>query len=265
MAEESSQAGASGEIEAGTGAVAAPEAAPDAAAEQAGSIVERGLEFFQAGGPVVMILLVMSVAALTIVIVKLRQFRAARVDTTNPSEEALALYRAGDAKRALAIAEASPDPVSRTLALAIRGRARRDLDDRQVREEAVRFGGDLLEGLRSYMRPLEFVGSTAPLLGLFGTVLGMIEAFRQMEGAGSRVDPSVLSGGIWEALLTTAVGLAVAIPVVAVQQWFERRVERAAHRMDSIVTRVFTPDLAQTHTVDTDHEPASLRAAAAGE
>jgi biopolymer transport protein ExbB len=52
------------------------------------------------------------------------------------------------------------------------------------------------------------------LLGLFGTVLGMVEAFRQLELAGSQVDPAVLSGGIWQALLTTAVGLAVAIPAV---------------------------------------------------
>ena len=114
-----------------------------------------------------------------------------------------------------------------------------------MREEALRFGGDALESLRAGFRPLEVIASLAPLLGLFGTVLGMIEAFHQLELAGSEVDPAILSGGIWEALLTTAVGLAVAIPVVAALSWMERRVERLAHQMTSITTSVFTVDLSE--------------------
>jgi biopolymer transport protein ExbB len=68
----------------------------------------------------------------------------------------------------------------------------------------------------------------------------MITAFQQMEGAGAQVDPSVLSGGIWQALLTTAVGIAVAIPVIAMHAWLERKVERVAHNMNDSVTQVFT-------------------------
>jgi biopolymer transport protein ExbB len=99
---------------------------------------------------------------------------------------------------------------------------------------------DQLSKLRSYLRPLEIIATLSPLLGLLGTVLGMITAFQQMEGAGNQVDPSVLSGGIWQALLTTAVGLAVAIPVVTLQSWLERKVERIAHNMNDAVTQVFT-------------------------
>jgi len=105
----------------------------------------------------------------------------------------------------------------------------------------------------------------APLLGLFGTVLGMIEAFRKLAEAGNQVNPAILSGGIWEALLTTAVGLAVAIPVVVLCNWFERRVERVGHEMESLVTQVFTQDLSQdliVTGVDT-HDSASLRLASA--
>ena len=97
------------------------------------------------------------------------------------------------------------------LGCAIRGSLRRDLSEAMVREEVARLAGDRLEGLRAYLRPLEVIAGVAPLLGLFGTVLGMISAFQQLEQAGSQVNPAVLSGGIWEALLTTAVGLAVAI------------------------------------------------------
>lgn len=92
----------------------------------------------------------------------------------------------------------------------------------------------------------------SPLLGLLGTVLGMIEAFRQLASSGSQVDPSVLSGGIWQALLTTAAGLSVAIPVVLLHSWLERRVERCAHRMEDAVTRIFTRSLNEPM-----HEPSA--------
>ena len=93
------------------------------------------------------------------------------------------------------------------------------------------------------------IASLSPLLGLLGTVLGMIEAFQQMEAAGSQVDPSILSGGIWQALLTTAVGLAVAIPVVIMHGFFERKCDRIAFLLDDALTRVFTlkPDFLSEH------------------
>ena len=63
--------------------------------------------------------------------------------------------------------------------------------------------------MRSHLRVMEVIANLAPLIALLGTVLGMIEAFQAMELAGKQVDPSVLSGSIWEALLTTAVGLII--------------------------------------------------------
>ncbi len=68
----------------------------------------------------------------------------------------------------------------------------------------------------------------------------MILAFQQMELAGSQIDPSVLSGGIWQALLTTAVGLGVAIPAVVAHNWLDRKTERVAVLINDGVTQVFT-------------------------
>jgi biopolymer transport protein ExbB len=85
--------------------------------------------------------------------------------------------------------------------------------------------GDLERGFRL----LDSITQTAPLLGLFGTVLGMIDAFRSLQTAGAAVDPSLLAGGIWVALLTTAVGLGIAMPTGLALTWFEARV--AADRM----------------------------------
>jgi biopolymer transport protein ExbB len=231
-------------------------------------VIDGLRELLVAGGPVVAILLVMSVVALAIVFVKLWQFRSARLGDRNTARNALDLYRSGQAERALAQLKGARNPVAQVLARAIRGRLR-GVDDDKVREEVLRYGGEVLDALRALFRPLEVIASLAPLLGLFGTVLGMIEAFRRLSEAGNRVDPSILSGGIWEALLTTAVGLAVAIPVVAVLNWLERRVERVASDLDSIVTQVFTEDLSEeseslngTPTDEGRHGPTRLHTAA---
>lgn len=194
------------------------------------------------GGPVVLLLLVMSVLALTIIIAKAWHLRHLGARDAAQSEAALALFRGGEAGRAIELLEDAEGPVSAMVWHAIQGR-RLPASDAMIREEIERLGLGILSGLRGWLKPLEVIASLAPLLGLFGTVLGMIEAFRQMEAAGNQVNPSVLSGGIWEALLTTAVGLAVAIPAVAALNWLERRVERTAQQMDDMVTRVFTDDL----------------------
>jgi len=191
---------------------------------------------------VVMLLLGLSVIALTLVLVKLYQFQRARLWRREPARQALALWQQGEVDEALAVADASANPSAQALARAIRG-VRRGLPEAIVREEVLRYGSDALFQLRRGFRPLEVIGSLAPLLGLLGTVLGMIEAFRQLEAAGNKVNPAILSGGIWEALLTTAVGLCVAIPVVAVLNWLERKVDHLAHEMDNGVTQVFTEDL----------------------
>jgi biopolymer transport protein ExbB len=80
--------------------------------------------------------------------------------------------------------------------------------------------------------------TAAPLLGLLGTVLGMIEAFRQMQAAGSRVDPSQLAGGIWEALLTTAAGMVVALVAIVCLSILESLAERQTARAERSVNDI---------------------------
>ena len=223
----------------------------------------------ESGGPVVAILLAMSVVALAIVLAKLWQFRQARLGDRRTARAALGLYKAGRGEEALVLLSGAANPVAWVLGLAIRGQMR-GVAEGKLREELIRCGSDALESLRGLMRPLEVIASLAPLLGLFGTVLGMIEAFRQLSEAGNQVDPSILSGGIWEALLTTAVGLAVAIPAVVAQNWLERRVDRVAFELDNIVTQVFTEDLSEEPGIRVEprkeartHAAASIRTAVA--
>ena len=91
------------------------------------------------------------------------------------------------------------------------------------------------------------IKSLAPLLGLFGTVLGMIEAFQAMQAAGSSVDPSTLAGGIWAALLTTAAGLAVAMPTSLILTWFEARLNADRVAANALLARIFAPNQLALH------------------
>ncbi len=228
-------------------------------------LVERLQEILALGGPVAIILAGTSVVALAIILAKFWQFHSIQIDRLQAPQKALELYRAGHTQEALTAAGKSRNPVASTMACAIRGRLR-SLPEESVREEALRHGTARLESMRSGFRALEVIASLAPLLGLFGTVLGMIEAFREMEQAGNQVNPAVLSGGVWAALLTTALGLGVAMPVVVVLAWLERRVERLAHAMGHIVTGVFTVDLSDDSGPDesVQYRPAHIRATVAG-
>ncbi|QUX97543.1 MotA/TolQ/ExbB proton channel family protein [Marinomonas sp. CT5] len=218
------------------------------------SVQQKIVDFLQVGGPVVWILMVFSVVALTIVLLKLWQLSSLRAESLKTSNLALEQWRnENDAENALEqLNEKRPIDalVAYTMRALLAGNTQVDL----IREEAERRAMNQLNQLRSYLRPLEIIATLSPLLGLLGTVLGMITAFQQMEGAGSQVDPSVLSGGIWQALLTTAVGLAVAIPVVTLQSWLERKVERIAHNMNDAVTQVFTSKQAKQLAKKADEE-----------
>lgn len=96
---------------------------------------------------------------------------------------------------------------------------------------ASRCGSEELLKMERGFRTLSVLGNTAPLLGLLGTIIGMIKAFMVIEVAGGKVDAQVLAGGIWEAMLTTGVGLAVAIPILLLLHMLESNADKRAHGM----------------------------------
>lgn len=203
------------------------------------SVLERMQEFMLVGGPVVWVLMAFSIIALSIVLIKLWQFAVLRPESQRDVQQSLTLWRDGEYEEAQRILKGKR-PVSELVLIAMRGLSSAQTDMNLLKDELERVAALRLNQLRALLRPLEVIATLSPLLGLLGTVLGMIGAFQQMEAAGNQVDPSVLSGGIWQALLTTAVGLVVAIPVVAIHSWLERKVERVAALMGDSVTQVFT-------------------------
>lgn len=90
----------------------------------------------------------------------------------------------------------------------------------------------------------------APLPGLFCAVLGMIDAFRAMQAAGQDADPSVLAGGIWVALTTTAAGCALAMPVTLVLSWLKGRVAAERRLPQALIEGALAPGMTEAGAID---------------
>lgn len=181
------------------------------------SLSDAATRLAELGGPVVLLLGAISILAMAVVVYKLWQFAASGVGRHTHLREAIAAWdrRASDAARENLAASRS------YLRDVIQLGMDCDVDAGRLEAEAEERFARLERGFRL----LDTVAQIAPLLGLFGTVLGMISAFQALQEAGAAVDPSALAGGIWVALLTTAVGLAVAIPTSMLLNWFEARID----------------------------------------
>ncbi|SOE18870.1 biopolymer transport protein ExbB [Hoeflea halophila] len=175
-------------------------------------------QFVDIGGPVVVLLLILSVIALSVALFKLWQFKSLRLGTEKGLHTIISL--AVRLKRQHAGRSPSRGDLEDVLAVAANA---------QIKQ------------LQRGFRVLDTIAQIAPLIGLFGTVLGMITAFQALQQSGNSVDPSILAGGIWVALLTTAVGLAVAMPTSIALTYFESRVERHQTAIEAAVTRILNP------------------------
>lgn len=182
------------------------------------SLVAPLLQVARLGGPVVVLLLGIAVLTLAVMLYKGWQFQAAGVGRHRALSAAVEAWAAGDRAGARRALERSTSYLKPVVEMSL---AAAPEDAQRLRAEAeIRFAR-----LERGLRLLDSVAQLTPLLGLFGTVLGMINAFRALQEAGARVDPSLLAGGIWVALLTTAVGLAIAMPTALVLSWFDGRMD----------------------------------------
>ncbi|RFC63328.1 MotA/TolQ/ExbB proton channel family protein [Fulvimarina endophytica] len=197
-------------------------------------------DLYELGGAVTLILLFLSVISLATFLLKIWQFAAAGVGRRGTSKKAVDRFVDGQERDALTIAQGGCSPVAVVVAAAIRGILFRPDARADVEEDVQRIAQERLHRLTAGLRLLEAIAQIAPLLGLFGTVLGMIEAFQAMQGAGSNIDPSQLAGGIWVALLTTAVGLAVAMPTQLAVTWLDSRIENERVGMETALAAIFT-------------------------
>ena len=186
------------------------------------------------GGPVIVILLAASVYVLAVALFKIWQFRVAAVGRHSALRKAVRAWDQGDQGAAMSALSRSKSYLVPVLEMAFE--SEQDDNDRLISEAEARF-----TKLESGLRSLENIAQLAPLLGLFGTVLGMIEAFQALQAAGSQVDPSILAGGIWVALMTTAAGLAVAMPTSVIHSWLEGRMDAERGIADRAIQTTLRP------------------------
>ena len=190
---------------------------------------QAGWAFLHKGGSLMYLLLLCSVLVLSITLERWVRIRRARTNTEalfGPVED---MISQDDMAGAYAHLRFFRGPLAAVLRAVLESRSREKAD---LEEAALMEARRELRLLNLRLPALSLLAGLAPLLGLLGTVIGMIKAFQQVAEAQGAVNPSMLANGIWEALLTTGAGLSVAIPAVIFHHALDQRVKRCAFEMD---------------------------------
>ena len=145
------------------------------------------------------VLLVLSVIATAIIVLKATELLRLRLAAHGMLDEVSGLLADDREAEARELLAASHHPIARAVRTALAVATDVHVGAAAAQAEVQRVGSAEVRALESWLRGLSAIGHLSPLLGLLGTVLGMIAAFMSIENAGPRVDPTVLSGGIWEA------------------------------------------------------------------
>ena len=216
-------------------------AAPVAAEPSFSETLRGGLELLFLGGWSMVPILLLSVVMVWIVWERFRALRRAKGDPDTLARNVADYVQAGDVPSAIAYCRERDSPASRILQ---RGLERLGRPINEIKETVHEAGRREAFSLEKRMDLLASVAAIAPMLGFLGTVTGMIAAFRQIQAYEGLVNPSLLAGGIWEALVTTAAGLAVGLLALFAYNLLVGRITRLVHEMERVTSDFI--DLLQT-------------------
>jgi biopolymer transport protein ExbB len=190
-------------------------------------------EIFQAGGILMYPIALCSFILVVFVFERTISLRRPRVIPAPFVKRFMHQLREGqlDRDQALQLCEENKSPVADVFAGAVRKWGRPSVEVEQAILDA---GERAVNGLRRYVRVFNAVATVTPLLGLLGTVFGMIRTFNAVAGQGAMGNPTLLASGISEALLTTAAGLTVAIPALTCYLYFISRVDQLVIDLDAL-------------------------------
>ena len=181
------------------------------------------------------VILIASAVAVIVVVERMLHFHRAQINSTEFLNGVRTVLKRDNVVEALAICDATPGPVARLVKVAILNRDR----GREGVREALEDAGFLeVPRLETKLNLIATIAQISPLLGLLGTVMGFIKVFTKIEAAGLQANVGQLSGGIWEALICTAAGLAVAIPCYAAYNYLVSRVNAIVLDMEQISTEI---------------------------
>ncbi|KPK38419.1 MAG: hypothetical protein AMJ78_10020 [Omnitrophica WOR_2 bacterium SM23_29] len=194
------------------------------------------LEWIIKGGPVMIPILLCSVLAFAIIIERFLYLQKAKIDTKKFMDDISTSLKRNRIMEAIDMCEQTPGPIADILKAGILKHDRTRYEIKEAIEDA---GLHEIPKLEKNVGLLATIAHIAPLLGLLGTVTGMVNAFQVVQEKSTTlnpVSPADLAGGIWEALITTVAGLIVAIPTLATYNYFVSRVNNFILEIETSAT-----------------------------
>lgn len=197
-------------------------------------------DMIQKGGPMMYLIILASVLAFGVVIERIYNLTRARIDAGKFMEEITAIIKRNKIIEAIELCNATPGPIAHIVKAGILKHDRSRADIKEAIEEAAQLE---IPRLEKYLPVLATITHVTPLLGLLGTVSGMIKSFQVIQQKAALmvpVNPGDLAGGIWEALLATLAGLAVAIPTYVAYSYLVSQVDNLVYDMERAATDLVT-------------------------
>ncbi len=191
------------------------------------------LEMLLKGGLVMIPIVLLSILMIYVFVERLITLRRAKTDPQAITRRIREYVQAGDIRGAMGFCESQDKPITRILK---HGLERLGRPISEIQDAVQNAGAAETFELEKRTDLLASVAGLAPMLGFLGTVTGMIQAFQEIQRLQGNVSPSVLAGGIWEALLTTAAGLVVGIPALFLYNYLMTRIKRLVNDMERSAT-----------------------------
>ena len=197
------------------------------------------------GGPIIWLILIAAAIAFVVFIERVLFCHRSQINSGEFLNGVRNVLKRDNIVEAISICDATPGPIARLFKIAI---LNRDRGRERVREAVEEAGLTEVPRLEEKLNLLATIAQITPLLGLLGTIIGFIRVFMKLQADGPYAHVNTLSGGIWEALICAAAGIAVAIPVHAGYNYLVSRInkivldmERAAGEIVNVVTETGGP------------------------
>ena len=193
-------------------------------------------ELMQKGGPMVYVIVLLSVIAVAVTIERMYNLAMARIDSNKFMDGITNVLKRNKIIEAIEMCNNTPGPIAHIIKAGILKHDRSKPEIREAVEEAAQLE---IPRMEKYIPILATIAHIAPLLGLLGTVTGMIKAFQVIQTkalTASPVNPGDLAAGIWESLLATVAGLIVAIPAYVAYNYLVSRVNSLVYDMERSAT-----------------------------
>ena len=195
-------------------------------------------QVFLVGGPVMWPILLCSIFALAIILEKFWHLHRIKIDTQQFLNDILERIKRHEIKEALQLCDNTKSPISHILKAGI---LKYDRPRPQIKEAIEDASLYVIPKLEKNLTALATIAHVSPLLGLLGTVTGMVRCFQAIQAKATAfypVSPGDLAGGIWEALLTTVAGLVVAIPTFVAYNYLVSRINNFILEMEKAATEL---------------------------